>query len=321
MEISEWIQKYGNVQCLMRSVNTEALHDMNKKLVASDTKGVHTKDGRAFRARFDKNAEELIEQIKNRSYRPSFVRPILIPSKGCETRMTYPRPPYKDILVRRVMATLLNDVYQPLFLSCAFGYWPQNRYHDCVYCIKCALKECESGLWLVEGHINDLLHTMNLDTLLDRIFSVIKDRHFLLYVRRFVSAGTLEYENMLPPRLRNEKKEFFFPILSNIYLHYALDSWFMHTLLPRAQGFVRPVRYKDAFLVICEKEEEAKHILPSLRKHLAKFSLAVDKKITRVFRVGPATETYAENTDPFEFMGTTFTTKHRYRKKTAESRA
>ncbi|GHV79017.1 maturase [Spirochaetia bacterium] len=61
------------------------------------------------------------------------------------------------------------------------------------------------------------------------------------------------------------------PILSNIYLHEVLDSWFVET-----------VRYADDAIIGCEKKEDADRIMKVLALRFAKYGLTIHPEKTKL---------------------------------------
>jgi hypothetical protein len=69
------------------------------------------------------------------------------------------------------------------------------------------------------------------------------------------------------------------PILSNIYLHEALDGWFVKTVRPRLKGKAFMVRYAEDAVIGCE---EADRIMKVLALRFAKYGLTIHPEKTRL---------------------------------------
>jgi hypothetical protein len=67
-------------------------------------------------------------------------------------------------------------------------------------------------------------------------------------------------------------------VLSNIYLHYALDLWVQQWRTRNAKGNVIIVRYADDSVIGFQYEGEAQRFLQALRERLAKFGLHCTRK-------------------------------------------
>ena len=67
------------------------------------------------------NLEDLLSRMKRFSYSPQTVRRGDIPkANGKKRPLGIPR--YEDKLVQGVMAGILNEVYEPRFLDCSYGF-------------------------------------------------------------------------------------------------------------------------------------------------------------------------------------------------------
>jgi hypothetical protein len=99
-------------------------------------------------------------------------------------------------------------------------------------------------------------------------------------------------------------------LLSNVYLHYALDLWMERKIRGRCRGEMYLFRYADDFLCCFQYRGEAVAYLRELKKRLQKFGLEVAEEKTRLIRFGR----FAERDRPpgsreprtFDFLGFNF---------------
>jgi len=75
-------------------------------------------------------------------------------------------------------------------------------------------------------------------------------------------------------------------VLSNVYLHHVLDSWFMEVVKAHCKGEAHLVRYADDFVACFQYEDDAKRFYASLIKRLEKFGLEVATEKTRIIAFG-----------------------------------
>lgn len=54
------------------------------------------------------------------------------------------------------------------------------------------------------------------------------------------------------------------PLLSNIYLHEVLDTWFASDVVPRLQGRAFMVRYADDVVIVLAIEDDARRVMEVL---------------------------------------------------------
>ena len=93
------------------------------------------------------------------------------------------------------------------------------------------------------------------------------------------------------------------PVLSNIYLHYALDLWFHKVVRKRCRGEACLIRYADDYTCAFQYREEAEAFMEALRERLEKFGLVLSEEKTRVGRFSPCSP---NGRDRFVFLGFEF---------------
>ncbi len=91
-------------------------------------------------------------------------------------------------------------------------------------------------------------------------------------------------------------------MLSNAYLHYALDLWFHRVVKPRCRGEAFLLRYADDFVCGFEHRDEAEQFYSMLKDRLQKFELELSEAKTRVIEFSLR----AVNSKSFEFLGFEF---------------
>ena len=97
------------------------------------------------------------------------------------------------------------------------------------------------------------------------------------------------------------------PVLSNIFLHYVLDEWFVRDVQSRMKGRCFLIRFADDFVIGCEVEEDARRIMAVLPKRFARFRLTIHPQKTRLmgFRKPARRETADNGNSTFDFLGFT----------------
>jgi len=97
------------------------------------------------------------------------------------------------------------------------------------------------------------------------------------------------------------------PVLSNIFLHYVLDEWFVEQVLPRMRGKCFIIRWADDFIIGCELESDVKRVMDVLPKRFNEYELALHAEKTAVidFR-RPRSTGKGKGKGTFDFLGFTF---------------
>ena len=113
----------------MHNVNEETLMSEHRKKNREKAVGV---DG-VSKDQYDENAEEnireLVKRMKKLQYKPLPVKRVYIPKANGKKR-PLGLPSYEDKLVQGVMANILNDVYEPRFLECSYGFRENRNAHQ-----------------------------------------------------------------------------------------------------------------------------------------------------------------------------------------------
>lgn len=200
-----------------------------------------------------------------------------------------------------VMAEILNDVYEPRFLDCSYGFRPNREAHDAVRYINQTIMTRKVN-YVLDADIKGFFENLDQEWLMEFLGHDIADKNFLRYVSRFLKSGIMEDGTRLESDRGTPQGGQISPILANVYRHYVLDQWFEIVLKKYARGEIYYVRYADDFLMLFQYEGEAARVLELLRTRLAKFGLEVAEDKTRILPIGR----YKGTKEDFDFLGFTF---------------
>ncbi|MBR4741427.1 MAG: group II intron reverse transcriptase/maturase [Desulfovibrio sp.] len=294
------LEKYGKVQGIMSLVNEETLKEVHKRQPRNKAKGVDEEDKTSYDDNLEENLANLVKRMKAFQYKPLPVRRAYIPKADGRLR-PLGIPAYEDRLVQGAMADILNEIYEPKFLECSYGFRPRRNCHDAVRYINKAVMFGNIN-WVVEADIKGFFDHVNHNKLMEMLGERIKDLSFLRYVMRFLTAGVMESGKYLDSTEGTPQGGLISPVLANVYLHYVLDTWIEKTIKPMMKGIVHYVRYADDFVILLEREDEAMQMMQMLKERLAEYSLEVAEDKTRILPFGPK----AKEKEEFDFLGFTF---------------
>ena len=293
-------EHFATVQGLMHSVNEQSLMAEHRKQSGKKATGV---DG-VSKAQYDENAEEnirrLVERMKKFQYKPLPVRRTYIPKANGKLR-PLGIPAYEDRLVQGVMANALNEVYEPRFLGCSYGFRPGRSAHDVVRYINQTIMIHKVN-YVLEADIKGFFDNVDHEWLMRFLAHDIQDKNFLRYIKRFLIAGIMEGTELIDSDRGTPQGGLISPVLANVYLHYVLDLWFEKAVKPKLRGEAYYVRYADDFLILFQYENEARQVMEALKPRLGKFSLEVAEEKTRILPIGR----FKGTKEDFDFLGFTF---------------
>lgn len=284
----------------MRNVNEETLMTEHRKQNRKKAVGV---DG-VSKDKYDENAEEnireLVKRMKKFQYKPLPVKRVYIPkANGKKRPLGLPR--YEDKLVQGVMAGILNDVYEPRFLDCSYGFRENRNSHQVVRYINQSIM-CRKVNYVLEADIKGFFDNVDHDWLMKFLEHDIADKNFLRYIKRFLIGGIMEGTELKESDRGTPQGGLISPVLANVYLHYVLDLWFEKGIKPRLKGEAYYVRYADDFLIMFQYENEARKVMQVLIPRLGKFGLEVAEEKTRILPIGR----FKGTKEDFDFLGFTF---------------
>jgi len=75
-------------------------------------------------------------------------------------------------------------------------------------------------------------------------------------------------------------------VLSNIFLHYVLDEWYVNEVQPRMKGKCFLIRFADDFILGFQLESDAKRVMKVLPKWFDRFKLDLHPEKTRLIPFG-----------------------------------
>ena len=293
-------EKYAKLTTLINRVNEERLKEAHCRQKTGKAVGVDGMTREEYGRNLDENLKGLIERMKSYKYIPQPVRRTYIPKPNGKMR-PLGIPAYEDRLVQSVMAEILNDVYEPRFLDCSYGFRPNRGAHDVVKYINHTIMTRKVN-YILDADIKGFFDNLDQKWLMKFLEHDIADKNFLRYIGRFLKSGIMEEGTILESDRGTPQGGQISPILANVYLHYVLDQWFEIVLRKYARGEIYYVRYADDFLMMFQYEEEAEKVLELLRTRLSKFGLEVAEDKTRILPIGR----FKGTKEDFDFLGFTF---------------
>ena len=104
----------------------------------------------------------------------------------------------------------------------------------------------------------------------------------LRLIGKWLNAGVMEEGQLSYPESGTPQGGVISAMLSNVYLHVVLDTWFESEVKPRLRGRAKLVRFADDFVVAFEREDDARRVHDLLPKRFEKYGLTLHPEKTRL---------------------------------------
>ncbi len=256
---------------LLHHLHTDNLARAFHELPGSKASGVDQVTKQVYQRNLEENLQALAQKLAGGGWRPKPSREVSIPKPQGGTR-TLAIGCLEDKIVQRLVARILEAVYEPSFDRHSYGFRSGKSAHQAIRRLHKVTRERRNNCVVLEVDIEKFFDSMSHDWLIDRIQEKIDDPHFIRLLRRLLRNSILGHNGEVR---RNEcgapQGSPVSPILANIYLHHLLDTWFRENWASQGQM----VRYADDVTFVFRDTDTAKRFQTALIQRMAVGNLNV----------------------------------------------
>jgi RNA-directed DNA polymerase len=256
----------------------------------------------------ERKLEGLAERLSRMGYRPKPVRRVYIPKAGSNKKRPLGIPSFEDKVVQMALTRVLEQIYEADFEESSWGYRPGRTQHGALDELGRTIQQKKVS-YVVEADIKGFFDHVNHEWLMKFLEVRIGDERVLRLVKRMLRGGVMEDGLVTASEEGVPQGGVLSPLLSNVYLHYALDLWFERVFRGQCRGEAYYFRYADDFLACFQYREEAERFLREVKARLEKFHLEVEPGKTKLIEFGRFAEEQAtrrgKRPETFDFLGFT----------------
>lgn len=207
-------------------------------------------------------------------------------------------PTVADRVAQTAVKMLLEPVLDPLFHRNSYGYRPGRSALDAVEMVRRRNWEYN---WVIEFDIKGLFDNIDHELLLRALRKHCTTQWILLYVERWLKAPMQLAEGLMERHRGTPQGGVVSPLLANLFLHYAFDSWVAQNLRS-----VRFCRYADDGVIHCKSKAQAGFVLRRIDERFRQCGLELHPGKTRIVYCKDINRTETHPDVQFTFLGYTF---------------
>lgn len=236
--------------------------------------GVDQQTIELYEENLQNNLYKLWNRMSSGTYFPPAVRTVAIPKNAGGFRKLG-IPTVEDRVAQMVAKLYLEPKVEPIFHPDSYGYRPGRSAHDALATTR---TRCWRYNWVLEFDIRGLFDNIRSDLMMKALKCNTQEKWILLYVERWLEAEVENGNGELIRRTRGVPQGgVISPILSNLFMHYAYDTW-MQCTFPGT-----PIcRYADDGLAHCKTRKEAENILLALKERFRECGLELHPEKTKI---------------------------------------
>ena len=215
-------------------------------------------------------------------------------------------PACEDKIVQRAVAMLLGAIDEQDFHDGSYGFREGRSPHQALHVWRERCMHEPSG-WIVDAEVSAFFDRLDHDLWCAVLTPRVKAGAILRLIRKWLKAGVLEGDTRSDPERGSPQGGVISPLRANIFLDHVWDEWLEREVKPRMRGRCFLLRSAEAFVIGCEREDDARRILAVLAQRFARFQLTIHPQKTRLVQFQPPRRQDAgESGDgTFDFRGLT----------------
>ena len=293
---------------LYHLINFDLLMECHRELDGKKATGVDNVTKAEYEVNLNDNLEDLVERLKRKAYKPQPSLRVYIPKANGKMR-PLGISAYEDKLVQMALMRVLQAVYEPKFRGHMFGFRPNLSQHDALKELNRLIEKGKTN-YVVDADIRGFFNNMEHERIIELIRFRIADPNILWLIKKSLTAGVVEDGKWHETTKGSEQGNLASPIISNIYMHYALAQWYDIVFKKQCWGESGLVIFADDFVATFQYESDAKRFLKAVAVRFAQFGLELEMTKTRLIEFGRFAEANRKargqgKPDTFDFLGFT----------------
>jgi len=291
---------------LAHRIDLSLLEQSFWQVCRSKSCGVDGVTAREYSRHLATNLYNLYQRLRRGRYVAQPVKRIWLDKEGGKKR-PIGIAALEDKIVQKAAASILNAVFDSTFHDFSHGFRERHSQHMAVGELRTQCLELNIN-WIIDADVCGYFDNIDRKLLVDLIKRRVNDGGLLRLIGKWLNAGVDEGGDLSYPENGTPQGAVISPLLSNIFLHYVLDEWYVKEVKPHLKGRSFLLRFADDFIIGCEAKSDADKVLEMLGERFKRFALSLHPEKTKLVPFGrPARKVRVDHvTGTFNFLGFTF---------------
>jgi len=288
-------------------IDLDLLRECYRELDGKKAIGIDGVTKAAYGEKLEENLQALLARLHKRAYKPQASRLVEIPKEDGSTR-PLAISCFEDKIVQLAMSKILTAVFEPEFLPCSYGYREGMSGHEALRALMKHSNANPDGI-TIEIDLRKYFNSIPHHHLMEMLEKKISDKYILRLVFRLMRSPMMVNGKAELNKIGCPQGSIVAPVLSNIYLHHVIDSWFAKISESHLRGRAEMVRFADDMVFVFQVKDDAERFYKVLPKRLEKYGLTLHEAKSSMIRSGSKAAAEAarkgERLPTYKFLGFT----------------
>lgn len=288
-------------------INKDLLRQCHEAMESHKAVGTDGITKEEYEKELDRNLDDLVKRLKNKSYKPKPARRVEIPKEKGKTRPLSIYC-YEDKLIQQAVKELLESVFEPQLYEELMGFRPNRSCHQAIRKLNEMIENRPTN-YILDADIKSFFDCLDHEWIIKFIESKIKDPNVIRLIKKLLKSGIMENNEYEPTERGAGQGSVCAPVIANIYMNYVLGYWFHEKIKPFMKGYCGLVVYADDFVVCFQYKEDAELFYKHLKIRMECFGLTLEEEKSRLIEFGRYAQAKArkkgEKAETFDFLGFT----------------
>lgn len=215
--IKVWYSLYNRM--LIRRNLVQAFLKVKSSKGAGGVAGQSIQD---FAKSLSGNIDQLLTELREKSYQPQPVRRMEIPKPAGGVRLLG-IPAVRDRVVQQTLLDILQPIFDPEFHPSSYGYRPGRSCHHAITKATLFVREYQRK-WVVDMDLSKCFDTLDHDLIIASFSKRIKDGSILALLAKFLKSGVMVGDEWETSDVGSPQGGVISPLIANVILTLSINS-------------------------------------------------------------------------------------------------